>query len=98
MTKKRPGMMLYFRWRNALKLLSHEQQGKLFSAILAYGETGEAPRFDDRYLVFAWSIIQPEIDEDRCRYEARVQSGRAAVSKRWDKRQNDEASSVNRYL
>ena len=43
---KRPGIMLYFSVRPALKRLSAEQKGLLYDAILDYGESGLLPEFD----------------------------------------------------
>lgn len=83
MTKKRPGVMLYFRWRSALRLLTTEQLGVLFLAILDYGDTGEEPQFDDKFLAFAWSTIRLHIDDDEERYEQVVQKRREAANKRW---------------
>lgn len=43
---ERPGVMLYFSLRFALKRLSYEEKGILFDAILDYGETGALPELD----------------------------------------------------
>lgn len=60
---KRPGIMLYFEVRPALRRLSDEEKGRLFEAILDYGENGILPIFDG-CLGVAWDFIQPRIDAD----------------------------------
>ena len=65
-TKKRPGIMLYFETiRNCTKRLDFEEKGRLFDAILAYGEDGNLPDFseeEDLSLCIAWDVIRPQID------------------------------------
>ena len=64
----RPGIMLYFELRKPLAWLSDAQKGKLFDAILEYGEYGVAPEFDGM-LAMAWGFIQPRLDKDCESYE-----------------------------
>ncbi len=84
MAKKKPGVMLYFRWRNSLRLLNHQQLGQLFAAILDYGETGQQLQSDDPFLLFAWNAILPDMDHDTLRYEQIVEKRRQAAGKRWE--------------
>ena len=84
MAKKKPGVMLYFRWRNSLRLLNHQQLGQLFAAILDYGETGQQLQSDDPFLLFAWNAILPDMDRDTLRYEQIVEKRRQAAGKRWE--------------
>ena len=84
MAKKKPGVMLYFRWRNSLRLLNHQQLGQLFAAILDYGETGQQLQSDDPFLLFAWNAILPDMDHDTQRYEQIVEKRRQAAGKRWE--------------
>ena len=84
MAKKKPGVMLYFRWRNSLRLLNHQQLGQLFAAILDYGETGQQLQSDDPFLLFAWNAILPDMDQDTLRYEQIVEKRRQAAGKRWE--------------
>ena len=60
---KRPGVMLYFDLRPSLKLLSTEDRGRLFDAILDYAELGVVPELDGM-LAMAWEFIRPRIDKD----------------------------------
>lgn len=42
---KQPGVMLYFEIRPCLERLTMDEQGRLFNAILDYGEEGIEPKF-----------------------------------------------------
>lgn len=79
-----PGVMLYFRWNNSLRLLSDAQRGRILSAILTYGSTGELPEFDDPFVDFAWQTIRPQVDDDRERYARVVEKRREAANRRWE--------------
>lgn len=78
----RPGIMLYFDIRQPLKVLTDADKGRLFDAILEYGENGTIPEFDGM-LALAWGFIQPKLDRDEEAYEnAKVQRKYAAFCKR----------------
>lgn len=79
---KRPGIMLYFSVRPALKRLSAEQKGKLFDTILDYGENGLLPDFDG-LLGVCWDFIQPMIDKDAAAYSEKCSKARSAANTRW---------------
>ncbi len=79
---KRPGIMLYFSVRPALKRLSAEQKGLLFDAILDYGESGLLPEFDG-VLGVCWDFIQPMIDKDAAAYSEKCSKARSAANTRW---------------
>lgn len=64
----RPGIMLYFDIRQPLQVLPMEEKGRLFDAILEYGEFGTVPDFDGM-LAMAWGFIQPRLDRDGENYE-----------------------------
>lgn len=92
-TAKRPGVMLWFDIRPSLKRLSNEEKGRLFEAIMDYGETGVLPDFEGMTGI-AWDFIRPRIDLDAERYEQAVQQRRDAVNKRWHgEQQRDTAVS-----
>lgn len=67
----RPGVMLYFDLVDPIKRLSYEDQGKLFQAILEYGQYGVLPEFDG-VLAIAWDFIKPGLDRDAKKYSDRV--------------------------
>lgn len=71
--KKRPGVILYFDTKPAMKRLNKEQKGELLDAILEYGEFGTFPDFNkDPYLQLAWDFIYPRIDKDGESYQKTV--------------------------
>ena len=79
---QRPGIMLYFSVRPALKRLNAEQKGQLFDAILDYGESGLLPDFDG-VLGVCWDFIQPMIDKDAEAYREKCSKAKKAVETRW---------------
>lgn len=85
---KLPGIMMYFDFRPAIDKLSFEQLGRLFSAMLNYGEFGEVPEFTDPEMSIAWGFVARYVDSDRKRYEAKCERARARAMKRWE--QDDE--------
>ena len=89
-----PGVMIYFRWNDSLRLLSDAQRGRILSAILTYGSTGALPEFDDPFVDFAWQTIRPQVDDDRERYARVVEKRREAANRRWEQ---ERASAVPRH-
>lgn len=76
--KGRPGMVVYFDLLPAIKRLSMEQRGELFTALLSYGATGEVTELDQMTgLIF--DFIRPKIDRDAERYEESCVQRRYAV-------------------
>lgn len=62
---RKPGVVLYFEIRPAFRFMTDEQKGKLFEAILDYGEIGQEPEFtEDPLLGAVWCLIRPRIDRD----------------------------------
>ena len=66
--KQPPGLMLYFAdIRPALQMLTDEQIGRIFRAVMNYAENGERPQIEGiESLVFA--MLTPKIDRDRETY------------------------------
>lgn len=64
----RPGIMLYFDILEPLKVLPDADKGRLFIAILEYGQFGAIPEFDGM-LAMAWGFIKPKLDRDGVAYE-----------------------------
>ena len=71
----RPGVMLFFDIRPALKRLTIEERGQLFEAILDYGELGLLPEFEGG-LGIVWDFIQPRLDRDAARYKEKALKAR----------------------
>lgn len=64
----KPGVMFYFEMVPCLKRLNLEEKGKLFEAILDYGQYGVVPELDGM-CGLAWDFLQPKLDRDSERYE-----------------------------
>lgn len=75
---EKPGVMFYFDVRPCIKRLSCEEKGRLFEAILDYGELGTVPEFDG-VLGIAWDFIQPRLDNDSERYGQKLEQRKYAV-------------------
>ena len=94
--KKKPGVMVYFELRRMLKLLTDEEKGKLFEAILEYGETGCIPELSPTLRV-AWPLIQMRLDMDNSRYELMVIKRRYAAYSRWAKENGETIKSFEEW-
>ena len=70
--------MFYFDVRPCLKRLTDDDKGRLFEAILDYGEFGIIPEFDGM-LGVAWDFIRPRLDRDAENYEKQVAQKQYAV-------------------
>lgn len=92
---KQPGVMLYFEIRPCLERLTMDEQGRLFNAILDYGEEGIEPNFD-YMLGIAWDFIKPRLDRDREHYEEICEKRRQAIQSRWSQQQTGPAD-TNEY-
>lgn len=78
----RPGIMIYFDIREPIKWLPDADKGRLFDAILEYGEHGTVPEFDGM-LAMAWGFIKPKLDKDCDSYEnSKAQRQYAAFCKK----------------
>lgn len=87
--KKKPGVMVYFDLRGMLKLLLDSEKGKLFEAILEYGETGKVGELTDT-LRIVWPLIQNRLDKDSLRYTDVGTKRRYAAYVRWAKEHNEK--------
>lgn len=63
MATKKKSFVLYHDIRTPLELLTDEQRGKLFIALLDYSEYGELPDFDGA-LLMAFAFIRTSLDRD----------------------------------
>ena len=86
--KKKPGVMIYFDIRRMVKLLTDEEKGKLFEAILDYGETGAIGELTDT-LRIVWPLIQNRLDSDSLRYSEVGFKRRYAAYVRWAKEHHE---------
>ena len=95
--KKKPGVMIYFDMRRMVKLLTDEEKGKLFEAILDYGETGAIGELTDT-LRIVWPLIQNKLDTDSLQYDRKVVKRKYASYSRWTKQHQEEPFSYEDWL
>ena len=95
--KKKPGVMVYFDLRGMLKLLTDAEKGKLFEAILEYGETGIESELDDKLKV-AWPLIRMRLDMDNTRYEFVGYKRKYAAYTRWAKEHGEEPKEFENWM
>ena len=75
--KKPKGFFTYFHMSDVIGLLSDEQAGRLYKALMRYGDTGELPDLsDDLPLNMAFSLMKKEIDVNVERYNERCERNR----------------------
>jgi hypothetical protein len=85
--KEKPGVMIYFDVLPVLNLLSIEEKGMLFEAIVNYAKYGVLPELSERLTVI-WPLIQQRLDFDEARYQVTVLKRKYSAYARWEK-QND---------
>lgn len=62
--------------KDHIDLLSDEEAGQLFKAIIAYAECGTVFSTDNRVLNMAFSFIKSQIDKDVAKYEEKCRKNR----------------------
>lgn len=87
----KPGIMVYFDdVLPSLQCLTTEDAGRLFIAMLQYGQNGTIPNFGDSIgLNIAWNFIRPKIDRDNASYDEAVLKSQYGVYKRETKRHGE---------
>lgn len=79
MATEKKSFVLYHDIRTPLELLTNEQRGELFTAILDYSEFGALPEFDGA-LMMAFAFIRMSLDRDAAAWEEkrakRAEAGR----------------------
>lgn len=78
----KPGIMVYFTSAPAIRSFPDEECGKLFKAMLDYGEHQTEPDFSGS-LAGAWMFLKPALDMDDRRYEEITKRCSEASKKRW---------------
>lgn len=69
--KQRSGIMCYFEILDLLYLLSYDEIGRLFIAMLEYAHEGKMPEFIG-LLAMAWASIRHDIDRDGEKYADKI--------------------------
>ena len=85
--KKPKGFFTYFHLSSVIEKLSDAQAGRLYKALMRYGDTGELTDFsDDLALDMAYTLMRGEIDVNFERYneicEKRSATGKKSAEKR----------------
>ena len=93
----RPGIMIYFDMLGPIRVLSDEDKGRLFLAMLEYGQDGTVPQFDGM-LALAWGFIKPKIDKDEEEYNMSVLRRQYATFCRERKRKGEPDISFDEWL
>lgn len=75
----------FFDWPEQMSALTDAERGRLFVAILKYGETGEIPEMQGAERIL-FPVFKAQIDRDAGRSEA----GKKAVNARWNKEKGEE--------
>lgn len=75
----------FYDWPEQMSALKDEEKGRLFVAILKYGETGEIPEMQGAERIL-FPVFKAQIDRDSVRSEA----GKKAVNARWNKEKEEE--------
>ena len=90
---KKDSFVLYHDIRDPIELLSLEERGELFTAILNYSEFGDVPHFESDGLKMAFAFIKLALDRDTAKWEnkskARSEAGQKGNEKRWGKEHKD---------
>lgn len=93
----RPGIMLYFDILEPIKVLSDADKGRLFIAILEYGQSGKVPAFDG-ILALAWGFVKPKIDKDSEEYNRTILKRQYATFCRDRKRKGEPDITFEEWL
>lgn len=91
------GFFTYFHHEDTLNVLSDEQAGKLYKALLHYGNTGELPDFDNMGLTVAFTIFRTEIDYNFERYSEICEKRREAGKKGGRPKKSADDQTTNAY-
>lgn len=75
----------FFDWPEQMSALTDAEKGRLFVAILKYGETGEIPEMQGAERIL-FPVFKAQIDRESGRSEA----GKKAVNARWSKEKAEE--------
>lgn len=89
MTKKKPGVMVYFEMIDAVDHLSDKGAGVLFKSILRYAREGEEPKLTAT-LQPLWGLIRGRIDTDDRVYREKALRNQYNVYVRWQRQQGME--------
>ena len=93
----KPGVMVYFDLVHTLEMLSDQEAGILFRAIMYYGMDGTRTKLPPN-LMLLWPLIEMRINSDDARYNLKSQKKKYAVYVRWAKEHGQEPLSFNSWM
>jgi len=89
--KKPKGFFTYFHHSAMLNHLSDEQAGRIYKALMRYGDEGEETDFDDdRTCALAFIILKGEVDHNFERYAETCEKRSKAAKEREAKKRRSE--------
>ena len=99
MDEGKKSVILYTEWAQPLKVLSLEDKGLIFDAILSYSETGKTPHFDSAAAEMAFSFIRLRLDENARKWtdvrQKRQEAGKRGALVTNSKKQQSSANPAN---
>jgi hypothetical protein len=93
----RPGIMVYFDMLGPIKVLPDADKGRLFVAMLEYGQSGIVPQFDGM-LALAWEFAKPKLDRDNEEYNRTILKRQYATFCRDRKKKGEPDISFEEWL
>lgn len=93
----RPGIMVYFDMLGPIKVLPDADKGRLFVAMLEYGQNGIVPKFDGM-LALAWEFAKPKLDRDNEEYNRTILKRQYATFCRDRKKKGEPEISFEEWL
>ena len=93
----RPGIMVYFDMLGPVKVLPDADKGRLFVAMLEYGQSGIVPQFDGM-LALAWEFAKPKLDRDNEEYNRTVLKRQYATFCRDRKKKGEPEISFEEWM
>nr|DAI48897.1 MAG TPA: hypothetical protein [Caudoviricetes sp.] len=79
------GMLISLDIRQQVELLSNEEAGELFKALLAYADDGTPMSTDNRLLSVVFAGLRTQLDASAENYAKRCEKNKAAILERWRK-------------
>ena len=91
-----PGIVLFFADYQSIKdILTIDQKGQLFDALMRFGETEESYLGDDQLIRLAFNVFSAAIIRTNTKYENRCRVNAENIRKRWE--QKKAVSVVSEY-
>jgi hypothetical protein len=89
------GMLISLDIRQQVELLSNEEAGELFKALLAYADEGTPISTENRLLSVVFAGLRSQLDASAENYAKRCEKNKAAMLERW--RKERKQSNTNEY-